>query len=156
MTTKVSELVVRILLGQEIFAIPASQVHEIVDCPKKTLVPGSDPFVQSLINVRGHVVPLADLRYKLRLDISAKTIDTRIVVLDISSGDDNLMVGIIADKVFEILEVDLVVEGRVPQVGMRWPPDYVRSMGRCNGEFLMILDTPRIFDMAWDNPPAIV
>jgi len=77
-------------------------------------------------------------------------------VLDISSGDENLMVGIIADKVFEILEVDLIVEGRVPQVGMRWPPEYVRSMGRCHGEFLMILDTPRIFDMAWDDPPAIV
>lgn len=152
MTAIITELVVRILLGREIFAIPASLVREIVDVNKTTPVPGVDPFVPSLINVRGHVVPLADLRYKLRLDISPQTIDTRIVVLDVSSGTDSLMVGVIADKVFEISEVDSIIEGGVPQVGMRWPPEYVRAMGRRNGEFLMILDMARIFDMEGDDP----
>jgi purine-binding chemotaxis protein CheW len=136
----------RIGLGDETFAIPASIVREILDVGTMTPVPTSNPVVGSLVNVRGRVVPLADLRMRFNIDVIPPTIDSRVVVLELLVEGEALIVGIIADKVFEVSALDSMMEDDVPRVGMRWPPEFVRSIGRRNDEFVMVLDLNRVFN----------
>src|ERR1700722_12654017 len=83
-------------LDGEIFAVEATHVHEILDLVPITEVPNSQPFVSGLINVRGKVVPLADLRLKFGMEQKPSTIDTRIVVIEIDLDGVPTTVGILA------------------------------------------------------------
>jgi purine-binding chemotaxis protein CheW len=132
-------------LGGEVFALPAGIVREILDVVTVTTVPTARPFVGGLINVRGRVVPLADLRLRFGMKVTERTIDTRIVVIEIEVDGEVTIVGILADKVYEVAELDLVKTEEVPRVGMRWRPEFVRAIGRRNNDFLMVLDIGRVF-----------
>src|SRR5580704_6483576 len=81
-------------LEGEMFAVETAHVREILDLVPITEVPHSQPFVNGLINVRGKIVPLADLRIKFGMEQKPPTIDTRIVVLEIEFEGDPITVGI--------------------------------------------------------------
>jgi purine-binding chemotaxis protein CheW len=140
-------------LQDEIFAIEARHVREILDVVPITEVPGAPPFVGGLINVRGKVVPLADLRRKLGMELRGTTIDTRIIVVEIEIAGEPTAVGLRADKVYEIAEITAGALEEAPRIGMRWRSEYVRCIGKRGGEFLIVLDLERIFSLA-DLPHA--
>jgi purine-binding chemotaxis protein CheW len=100
-----------------------------------TPVPTARAFVGNLINVRGRVVP-------------PPTIDTRFVVLEIEVDSETTVVAILADKVYEVTHLDAVVSEEVPRVGTRWRPEFVRAIGRRNGQFVMVLDIGHAFASA--------
>ena len=133
-------------IGSEIFAIPAELVREILDVCPVTPVPTAPSFAGSLINVRGRVVPLANLRLRFGLQPVEPTEDTRIVVLELSLEGEPSVVAILADKVYEVTQLDEVVASEVPKVGMRWRPEFVRAIGRRNGQFVMVLDIGHVFE----------
>ena len=93
-------------LQDEVFAIAAENVREILDMVPVTEVPGASPFVSGLINVRGRVVPLADLRYIFDMNRPAPDEDTRIVVIELELDGDPVLTGIIADKVNSVTELE--------------------------------------------------
>lgn len=132
-------------LQGEIFAIEAGIVREILDVVPITEVPGARSFVGGLINVRGKVVPLADLRVMFGMDRPPATIDTRIVVVEIPLDGDAGIVGLLADKVYEVTEIAPDSIQATPRIGMRWRPEFVRAIGRRNEEFVIIPDIGRIF-----------
>jgi purine-binding chemotaxis protein CheW len=132
-------------LGGEIFAIDANCVHEILDMIPQTEVPGASPFVGSLINVRGKVVPLADLRLKFGMEQTPTTIDTRIVVVEIPLGDEATIVGLLADKVYEVTAISEASIEDTPDIGMNWCPEYIRGIGKRGQDFIVIPDLVRIF-----------
>ena len=132
-------------LQGEIFALEATHVREILDLVSITEVPNCDPFVNGLINVRGKVVPLADLRLKFGIEQTPATIDTRIVVIEVAIDGDPTIVGIRADKVYEITEVAAAALEETPRIGMRWRPGYVRCIGKRGADFIVVLDIERIF-----------
>ncbi len=129
----------------EIFALEATYVREILDLVPITEVPNSDPFVNGLINVRGKVVPLADLRLKLGLPQTAATIDTRIVVIEVAIGGNPTIVGLRADKVYEITEIAASALEETPRIGMGWRPEYIKCIGKRDTDFIVVLDMERIF-----------
>ena len=131
------------LQGQR-FALEAAQVREILDLVPVTEVPGSQPFINGLINVRGKVVPVADLRLKFGMEQTPDTIDTRIVVMEIEIDRIPTIVGIRADKVHEVTELAPSALAEVPRVGMRWRPDYIRFIGKRGTDFIVIPDMVRI------------
>jgi purine-binding chemotaxis protein CheW len=135
-------------LQDEIFAIEARHVREILDVVPVTEVPGAHPFVAGLINVRGKVVPLADLRLKLGMELRPPTIDTRIIVVEIEIGGEPVSVGLRADRVYEIAEMTAGSLEDTPRIGMRWRSEYVRCIGKRGGEFLIVLDLEGIFAAA--------
>jgi purine-binding chemotaxis protein CheW len=132
-------------LQGEGFALEASRVYEILDQTQITEVPGSHPFISGLVNVRGKVVPLADLRLKFGMPQTAATIDTRIVVIDVIIEGEKVTVGILADKVNEVTELTAAVLQDTPKVGMKWRPEFIRCIGKRGAEFIAILDIDRIF-----------
>jgi purine-binding chemotaxis protein CheW len=138
-------VVLTLELQGEIFAIPATQVREILDMVAVTDVPGADPFVNGLINVRGRVVPLADLRRKFAMEPCAATIDTRIVVIEVALDGEPIIVGIRADKVYEVTELPASSLEETPRLGLRWRPEFITCIGKRDGAFIAVLDMAQVF-----------
>jgi purine-binding chemotaxis protein CheW len=132
-------------LQGELFAIDAGLVREILDVIPVTGVPGARSFVNGLINVRGKVIPLADLRVKFDMEQPENSIDTRFVVVEIDSGGEAVTVGLVAEKVHEVVEIDGRSIEKTPDLGMRWRPEFVKGIGKNNGRFIIIPDLDRIF-----------
>jgi purine-binding chemotaxis protein CheW len=140
--------ILTIALGGEIFALPAAIVLEILDVGPVTPVPNAPAFVGNLINFRGRVAPLADLRLRCGMEVAAPTEDSRIVVLEFPLDGEPILAAILADEVYEVTRLDAVVTGQVPLFGTRWRPEFVQYIGRRNNDFVMVLDIGRIFASA--------
>jgi purine-binding chemotaxis protein CheW len=137
--------VLTLALQGEIFALEVTHVREILDLVPVTEVPNSRPFLNGLINVRGKVVPLADLRLKFGMEQTAPTIDTRIVVVEVEIDGDPITIGLRADKVYEITEVAAASLEETPRIGMRWRSEFIRCIGKRGSDFIVVLDIGRIF-----------
>ncbi len=132
-------------LQGEIFALDANCVREILDVIQITQVPGADQFVGGLINVRGRVMPLADLRVKFGMDRPPNGDDSRIIVIEIDLNDTPHLVGLLADKVFEVTEIrDSSIE-ETPDLGMKWHPEFIKGIGKRGKDFIIIPNFDRIF-----------
>ena len=134
-------------LDDELFAIRAESVREILDLVPVTEVPNSTPFAFGLINVRGRVVPLANLKVAFGMAEVEPDQDTRIVVIETEIDGEPSIVGILADKVYDVTDIEPAAIEEAPRVGMRWRPDYVRGIGKRRGDFIIIPDMQRIFEI---------
>jgi purine-binding chemotaxis protein CheW len=147
-------------LGGEALAIPAEYLREILEMVPVTRVPQSGSFATGLINVRGVVVPLADLRVALRIPQSPNTEDTRMLVLDVRVGDEKTTVAVLAEQVDEVTTIDPKTIGDVPPVGSPWPSEFVSGIGQHKENFVMFPDLNTIFktfsaaDAANEKVPA--
>ena len=138
-------------LQDEIFALPAEGVREILDVVPITEVPNARAFVGGLINVRGRVVPLADLRVMFGMDRPPPDKDTRIVVIEIDLDGEPTIAGILADRVRDVTDIETATIEEAPKVGMRWPAEFVRGIGKRGDEFVIIPDMGRIFGAEGDK-----
>jgi purine-binding chemotaxis protein CheW len=132
-------------LGGEVLALDANCVREILDLIPVTEVPGARAFVPGLINVRGRVVPLADLRVKFGMAAQATSIDSRIVVIEIALDGEPTIIGLLADKVYEVTEIGGASIEETPTIGMKWRPDFIKGIGKRADEFIIIPNMERIF-----------
>ncbi|MFN3512341.1 MAG: chemotaxis protein CheW [Phenylobacterium sp.] len=137
--------VVTLDLDGEVFAIEAESVREILDPPPITQVPNAPPFVDGLINVRGRVVPLADLRVMFGMERRAADAHTRIVVLEIELDEEPTIVGVRADRVYDVTDIEPTTIEEAPKVGMRWRADFVRGVGKRGDDFIIVPNLGRIF-----------
>ncbi|NLD39569.1 MAG: hypothetical protein GX654_22175 [Desulfatiglans sp.] len=87
------------------FAIEVSKVREVLEYTTITRVPGSPDYMEGVINVRGSVVPVMDLKKKLNIPASDTDINTRIVIMELILNDEKVVVGYIADKVREVMSL---------------------------------------------------
>jgi purine-binding chemotaxis protein CheW len=132
----------------ELFAVEAKHVREILDLVPITEVPHSRPFVNGLVNVRGKVVPLADLRILFGMHQTPTTVHSRIIVLEIEIDAEPLIVGIRADKVYEVTNLTASALQETPKVGLRWRPEFISCIGKRDEDFIIVLDIERIFVMS--------
>ncbi|WP_082610260.1 chemotaxis protein CheW [Bosea sp. Root381] len=131
-------------LGNEIFAIETDMVREIIDPVPVTRVAGARPFLPALVNVRGNVVPLADLRIRFGMPRTQQTADTRIVVIEAEIDGDAVTLGLLADKVYEVTEVSGRQAQQTPRLGNHWRPEFIRFITKWNDEFVIVPDMARI------------
>jgi len=136
--------VVMVGIGDEVFALDSELVREIIDPVPATRVAGARPFLPSVINVRGNVIPLADLRVRFGMPKTEATADTRIVVLEIKIDGDPVLVGVVADKVFEVTEISPADVQPTPRVGMHWNPEFIRFITKWREEFVIVPNMERI------------
>lgn len=136
---------VTLRLDDELFAIEAANVREILDMIPITRVPNAPAFVAGLVNVRGSVVPLADFRVIFGMARRPADTDTRIVVLDTVVEGEPLVVGLLADRVEDVADLAAGSIGPAPKVGLRWPPAFVRGVAQRESRFIIIPDLERIF-----------
>ncbi|MBB4191581.1 purine-binding chemotaxis protein CheW [Rhizobium aethiopicum] len=135
-------------LNGETFALEAVIVQEILDLLPETAVPGSQPFVASVINFRGKVIPLADLRLAFGMEAAEATIDSRFIVIEIDLQGEPTLVGLRTDKVNEVTTLAKSASEAPPSVGMRWRADYINCLVKRGGEFIILPNLQAIFFIA--------
>jgi purine-binding chemotaxis protein CheW len=138
--------VVMIGLGDEKFALDAELVREIIDPVPATKVAGAKGFVPSVINVRGNVIPLADLRIRFGMPQTGNSADTRIVVIEVEIDSEPVLVGLMADKVYEVTEISQTDVQQTPRVGMHWKPEFIRFITKWREEFVIVPNMERILN----------
>ncbi|WP_054029683.1 chemotaxis protein CheW [Desulfatitalea tepidiphila] len=134
-------------LGEEMFALDVSQVREILDVTTITKVPRSPAFMRGVINVRGSVVPVVDLSLKFGMKKIERTLDTRIVVMEISLEGEITVIGALADAVHNVMEMEASQIEAAPKIGAKWNTEFIRGIGKHDDEFIIILDVDRIFSV---------
>ncbi|API54500.1 chemotaxis protein CheW [Rhizobium leguminosarum] len=141
-------------LNGETFALEAVIVQEILDLLPETAVPGSQPFVASVINFRGKVIPLADLRLAFGMEAAEATIDSRFIVIEIDLQGEPTLVGLRTDKVNEVTTLAKSASEAPPSVGMRWRADYINCLVKRGGEFIILPNLQAIFSSRHDAAGA--
>lgn len=132
-------------LATEQYAVPVEDVQEVLEFTSVTRVPRTQPFMRGVINLRGSVVPVIDLRLKFGLEATEKTISTSIVVLEVDLGGTDITVGALADSVQEVISLDETMIEPPPRVGTQIDTAFIRGIGRQEGSFIIVLDIDRIF-----------
>jgi purine-binding chemotaxis protein CheW len=132
-------------LGDEIFAVPVEVVREILDHEEPFKIPHGPDYLLGLRDVRGQGVPVIDLRLRLGMTRTEKTPHTRILVLDVPVEGRILALGLVADRVFEVVPFQSQQIETAPDIGIRWRSDYIAGVVRRNGGFVVIIDLARLF-----------
>ncbi|MGE0086023.1 MAG: chemotaxis protein CheW [Desulfococcaceae bacterium] len=132
-------------LEEEIFALDVAQVREVLDMSTITKVPGTPDFMRGVINVRGSVVPVMDLRVKFGMSRTENSVDTRIIVMEISLDGEMIVLGTLADSVNEVIDLEAGQIEPPPSIGMRWRTEFIRGIGKRNDKFIILLDIDRVF-----------
>jgi purine-binding chemotaxis protein CheW len=132
-------------IDREVFAVPVEAVVEILDMRPMFRLPEAPPYLAGLIDVRGRSVPVIDLRVKLGLPTIATTETTRVLVLEMTIAGRPLVLGLIADRVFEVMAIEVQHVEAPPDIGIRWRSDYISGIGRRDGGFVIIFDLPNLF-----------
>lgn len=133
-------------IGDDVLAIEAGMVREIIDPIPATRVAGARPHLPGVINVRGNVIPLADIRIRFGLEPRPATADTRIVVMEIVVDGDPVVVGVLADKVHDVTDIVPSDAQEAPRVGVDWSPDFIRFITRWGGGLVIVPDMERILN----------
>ena len=132
-------------IDQEVFAVPVETVQEILAMRPLFRVPDAPAYMAGLIDVRGRSAPVIDLRIKLGLPAAQATENSRILVLEVPVSGRTLLLGLLADRVFEVAALDSKQIEPPPDIGVRWRSDYISGVGRRNDGFVIIFDLARLF-----------
>jgi purine-binding chemotaxis protein CheW len=134
-------------LGDEIFAIEISKVREVLDFTTITKVPRTPDFMRGVINLRGNVVPVVDMRLQFGMTKTTNTVNTCIIIVEISLDDETTVLGALADSVQEVIELEPDTIEPAPRIGTHLKTDFIKGMGRRDDNFIIILDIDKVFSV---------
>lgn len=138
-------------LGDEVFATDIRTVREIIQPAAMTVVPLMPNFLRGVINLRGAVVPVIDLQSRFGRATTQVGKKTCIVIFDASTDAERVELGLMVDAVREVIQIEPEKIEPAPQFGTSVQRDFIRGVGKVDGEFIVILDLERalnIEDMA--------
>jgi len=135
-------------LDEELFAMDIGKVREVLEFTTLTKVPRTPAFMRGVINLRGNVVPVVDMRLKLGLAMTEKTVDTCVVISEVSVDGETTILGALVDSVQEVIDLDDTNVAPPPHLGSRIDASVIRGMGKREDHFVMILDLDRVFTSA--------
>ena len=134
-------------LGDEVFAIDVSKVREVLDFTTITKIPRTPDFMSGVINLRGNVVPVVDLRLCFEMSKTEKTVNTCIVVMEMLIEGESTVIGALADSVEEVIDLEPDQIQPAPRMGTQIRTDFIKGMGKRDSQFIMILDIDRVFSV---------
>ena len=138
------EQFVTLCLGAEVFAVPVALVREILDYRECFRIPEGPEYLLGLIDVRGRGTPVIDLRVKLGLAKVPPSPATRIMVLDVPLAERTLSLGLVADRVLEVVSFCAAQVESAPDVGVAWRSDYIAGVVRREQGFVVVFDLPKL------------
>ena len=131
------------LSGEE-YGISIIKVKEIIGIMAITSVPQTPGYVKGVINLRGKVIPVIDLRLKFDMESLAYTERTCIIVVEISNGDRKILMGIIVDSVSEVLNIKQAEIADTPTFGVSMDTAYILGMAKMGTGVKILLDIDRV------------
>jgi purine-binding chemotaxis protein CheW len=132
-------------LGDEVFALGVSNVREILEFTTVTKVPKTPEFMRGVINLRGSVVPVLDMRLKFGLTRTEKTVDTCIIVVEVSFEEENTIIGALVDSVQEVFDLESDQIEPAPKIGTQLKTGFIKGMGKRDDHFIILLDIDKVF-----------
>lgn len=127
-------------IGEEEFGVDILKVQEIIRTMEITKVPRAQDFVEGVINLRGKVIPIIDLRRRFGLDSKAHDKHTRIIVIEIN----NMIVGFVVDSVSEVLRIPASTVEPPPPVVAGLESEYISGVGKLHDRLLILLDLDKL------------
>jgi purine-binding chemotaxis protein CheW len=134
-------------LGQEEYGLPVLRVREIIKMMDITVVPQVPPYVKGVINLRGKVIPVIDLRAKFGFAEIGYTDRTSIIVVQIAASGASVLMGVVVDAVSEVLNIAPEEIEQTPEFGDSVSTDYMKGVAKVKGTVKILLDLDRIFAM---------
>lgn len=132
-------------LDEEVFGVDVAKVREILDVIKITKVPQTPDFMRGVINLRGSVVPVVDMRLKFGLPQKENTVNTCIVVVEIALDEETTILGALVDSVQEVFELESSEIEPAPRIGTRLKTEFIKGMGKHDAGFIILLNIDKIF-----------
>jgi purine-binding chemotaxis protein CheW len=132
-------------LANEVFATDVAKVREVLDLTPITAIPRTPEFMAGVINLRGSVVPVVDLRLCFGMSKTETTRNTCIVVVEVLLDNESIVIGALADSVEEVIDLEPEQIEPAPCIGTHIRTDFIRGMGKRDTQFIMILDIDRVF-----------
>ena len=134
-------------LADEVFALDISKVREVLDFTTITKVPKTPEFMRGVINLRGSVVPVVDLRLKFGMSRTEKTVNTCIIITEVTVDSETAVLGALADSVQEVMDLDPDHIEPAPKIGTHLNTEFIRGMGKRDNTFVIILDIDKVFSI---------
>ncbi len=131
------------LAGEE-YGIGILKIKEIIGMMPITTVPQTPEFVKGVINLRGKVIPVIDLRLRFGMDAMDYTERTCIIVVEIDGSAGTVQIGIVVDAVSEVLNVNAEDVEETPTFGAKLNTDYILGMAKMEGGVKILLDIDRV------------
>ena len=132
-------------MAEEIFAFDVAKVREILELIPITKVPQTPEFMRGVINLRGSVVPVIDLRLNFGMQCTEDTVNTCIIVVEVNLNGEPIVLGVLADSVQEVVEMEPDLIEPPPKLGTRLKTEFIKGMGKVEDNFVMILDIDKVF-----------
>ena len=150
MTTPNDNKYLTFFLGDEEYGIAILRVHEIIGTPPITRIPRLRPYVRGVVNVRGRVISVVDLR--LRFDLPAIEPGPRSCIVVVRAHDTQ--VGLLVDRVSEVLDIEPGAVTPAPSLGADTPADFLAGVANSGGRVRLLLDVDRVLDGRAGDAPA--
>ena len=144
MTAKILQHIV-FSIGKEFYGVGIDDVQEIVRVPDITAVPDTPDFLEGVINLRGKVIPVIDLRKRLRLQEAERTKSTRVLVAE--NKETKSLVGLIVDSVSEVRKIQPGAVEEPPEMVSAIGVEYITGVARIEDRLIILLDLSKIFSV---------
>ena len=133
-------------LDEEVFAVDIAKVREVLEFTTVTKVPQTPDFMRGVINLRGGVVPVVDMKLKFGMGETEKAINTCVIITEVEMEDgDTAVLGALADSVKEVFDLHDGEIEPAPKIGTQLNTEFLKGMGKKDNEFVLILDIDKVF-----------
>ena len=131
-------------LDNGVFALDISKVREVLDFTSITKVPRMPELMRGVIDLRGSVVPVIDLRLTFGMSQTERTVNTCIIIVEVTVDNETAVLGALADSVQEVLDLGPDHIEPAPKIGTRLNTEFIKGMGKQNEQFVIILDIDKV------------
>jgi purine-binding chemotaxis protein CheW len=131
-------------LAAEVYGIEVLHVREIVGVNAITAVPHTPHFIKGVMNLRGKIVPLVDLRLKFAMEATAYSRETCVVVVEVTGSREKILIGVIVDSMREVIDVGAAEISEIPSFGVRVNTSFLSGMANMKGGLVLLLDIEHV------------
>ena len=143
-------------LGRENYGLEILKVREIIGYMDVTVVPNTPPYVRGVINLRGQVISVVDLRARFTMPPVPRTEQTCIIVVEINNDGRRISMGIVVDRVLEVLNILAANIENAPDFGANIDTSFILGMGKISGTVMILLDIDRVLSPQEINSVAAI
>lgn len=131
------------LAGEE-YGIEILKVQEIIGVMNITPIPRTPEYVKGVMNLRGKIIPVVDLRSKFEMEAVEQTEETCIIVVQVSRRDREVTMGVVVDRVSEVVDINSAQIENAPSFGSSVNTDYILGMGKIADQVIILLDVDKV------------
>ena len=134
-------------IDNELFGLNIIYLKEILYLKNMTSIPNTPPFLLGVINLRGHVVSIIDLRIKFGFATTEHTVDTTIIILEVNLNGKIELIGALVDSVEEVLQFEENQLNSPPNMGTRLKAEFIKSIAHFENEWVILLNLEIVFSL---------